>query len=108
MTLPNLCCSMQVGRLRYIQSIHESGARRNPDAMVGRFIPMRERIRLAWARPRNLVELRKDPFYDYLIARTKYYDEVLQSSVMDGVRKVAIVGCGSDTRAHRFRKLLRA
>jgi O-methyltransferase involved in polyketide biosynthesis len=32
---------------------------------------------------------------------------VLKSAVNDGVRRVLIVGCGSDTRPYRFQKLLR-
>ncbi len=63
MTLPNLSSSMVVGRLRYIQSIHESCERCNHDTLVRRFIPIRERLRAAWLSREYLAKLRTDPFY---------------------------------------------
>jgi len=107
MRLPNLSESMYVARLRYIQSVHEPPERRNPDTMVRRLIPFRQRLGTAWLGRQDLARLRAEPFYHYLIARTKYYDRVVKDAVEDGVRKIVIVGCGSDTRAYRFQDLLR-
>jgi methyltransferase (TIGR00027 family) len=108
MRLPNLSESMYVARLRYIQSIHESLERRNPDTLVRRFIPLRQRLGAAWLGREDLAKMRAEPFYHYLIARTKYYDEVLTDAVADGVQQIVIVGCGSDTRAYRFQDVLSA
>jgi methyltransferase (TIGR00027 family) len=54
----------------------------------------------------KLSRLRAEPFYYYLIARTKYYDQVLIEAVREWVERILIVGCGSDTRAYRFKNLL--
>jgi methyltransferase (TIGR00027 family) len=108
MKLPNLSNSMSVAHLRCIQSIHEPPDRRNPDTLVRRFIPLLERWRAARLSHEELARLRKDPFYYYLVARTKYYDEVFHDAVFDCVQRVVSVGCGSDTRAYRFRRLLRS
>ena len=108
MGLPNLSNSMYVARLRYIQSIHESPERRNPDTLVRYFIPMLERLRTEWLGREELSKLRGDPFYYYLVARTRYYDQVINDAVSDGVRQIVNVGCGSDTRAYRFGDLLRS
>jgi methyltransferase (TIGR00027 family) len=108
MGLPNLSKSMDVAHLRYIQSIHESPQRRNPDTLVRHFIPILARLRTAWLGRKELSNLRADLFYYYLIARTKYYDQVLNDAVSDGVRQIVNVGCGSDTRAYRFKHLLRS
>jgi len=97
---------MYVARLRHIQSIHESAERRNPDTLVRHFIPMRQRLRAAWLGQAELSKLRADPFYYYLVARTKYYDHVVTEAVSEGVRRLVSVGCGSDTRAYRFKDLL--
>ena len=107
MALPGLSSLMYVARLRYIQSIHEPPDRRNPDTRVRRFLPLLERWRAAWLGREELARLRKDPFYYYLIARTTYYDSVVHDAVSDRVQRVVNVGCGSDTRAYRFRQLLR-
>ena len=108
MGLPNLSKSMDVARLRYIQSIHESPQRRNPDTLVRHFIPILERLRTAWLGGKELSKLRADSFYYYLIARTKYYDQVVNEAVSDGVQQIINVGCGCDTRAYRFKHFLRS
>jgi len=97
---------MYVANLRHIQSIHETPERRNPDTLVRQFIPMLQRLRTARLGQAELSKLRSDPFYYYLIARTRYYDQVVEGAVADGVERMVGVGCGSDTRAYRFQQLL--
>jgi methyltransferase (TIGR00027 family) len=99
---------MYVARLRHIQSIHESPGCRNPDTLVRHFVPIVERLRSAWISRAQLAELREKPIYYYLVARTKYYDRVVEDAVINGVQRIVNVGCGSDTRAYRFQKLLRS
>ncbi len=108
MGLPNLSKSMDIARLRYIQSIHESPEHRNPDTLVRHFIPILARLRTAWLGQEELSKLRADSFYYYLIARTKYYDQVVNEAVSDGVQQIINIGCGCDTRAYRFMDLLRS
>ena len=107
MTLPESTNLMFVARLRYIQSVHEPPEWRNPDRLVRHFIPFFERCRLAWAGQEEASKLRENPFYYYLVARTKYYDEVLSEAVADGVQSIVNVGCGTDTRAYRFSHLFK-
>jgi methyltransferase (TIGR00027 family) len=106
MSLPNLSNSMYVAHLRHIQSVHEPADRRNPDTMVRYFLPVLKRLRSAWIRPADLDKLRADPFYYYLLARTKYYDDVLAAAVAQGIKHLVMIGSGSDTRAYRFQELL--
>jgi methyltransferase (TIGR00027 family) len=51
--------------------------------------------------------VRSDPFYYYVNARTKYYDQVFLDAIQDSFSRIVNVGCGSDTRAHRFAPLLK-
>ena len=104
--LPDLSNSMYVARLRYIQTIHESPERRNPDTLVKHFLSFSTRLRAGWLGQGKLAQLRSDPFYYYLVARTKYYDQVVKDAVADGVERLINIGCGSDTRAYRFQELL--
>ncbi len=106
MALPNLSNSMYLARLRYIQTIHEPPERRNPDMLVRHFIPMLLRFRTAWLSKEELTKLQSDPFYYYLMARTRYYDRVISDAIADGVQRIVGVGCGSDTRAYRFKDAL--
>jgi methyltransferase (TIGR00027 family) len=106
MALPDLNNSKYVAELRYIQTVHESHELRNPDTFVRHFIPLLVRLRTSWLRDEGLSRLRTDPFYYYLVARTKYYDHVIANAISDGVQRFINVGCGNDTRAYRFRELL--
>lgn len=107
MKLPNLSNSMSVAEWRYIQHIHEGGTLANPDGFVKNFIPLVQRWRCRWIKPRQLRQLRRYPFYYYLVARTKYYDDVFQRAIDQGVRYIVNVGCGTDTRAYRYASRLR-
>src|SRR5262249_5641793 len=42
------------------------------------------------------------PFYYYLIARTKHYDQVFTDAIYKKTSYIINIGCGADTRAYRF------
>ena len=98
---------MLVAKWRYIQSIHETADFRNPDTLVHYFLPMLERWRCKWLDQKKLALLRSDPFYYYLVARTKYYDGVFFDAISNNIQNIINVGCGSDTRSFRFEHVLR-
>jgi methyltransferase (TIGR00027 family) len=107
MKLPNLSYMMSVGELRYIQSHFEKGEDRNPDSAVGMFLPLSKRIRCVLRGTVFLARVRSNPFYYYVNARTKYYDEVFLDAIRSSFKHIINLGCGSDTRAYRFADLLR-
>jgi methyltransferase (TIGR00027 family) len=108
MSLPDSSYLMNVGKLRYIQSLCEPADRRNPDAVVGAFLSPGQRfacrVRGALFRRR----LRANPFYHYLLARTRHYDALFLEAVRACVSCIVNIGCGSDTRAYRFASLIKA
>ena len=98
-----------VASLRYMQHLHEWAELRNPDHLVGRLFPLGTRLRHRWMGKQQLSALRAQPFYYYLLARTHHYDDIYQQAIASGVHSIINLGCGSDTRAHRFQsELLRA
>jgi methyltransferase (TIGR00027 family) len=97
---------MYVARLRYIQTVHEPEQRRNPDVWVRHFIPLTLRLRTRLLAEKELTKLRSDPFYYYLVARTKHYDQVVKDALADGIERFVMIGCGSDTRSYRFQDQL--
>jgi methyltransferase (TIGR00027 family) len=107
MNLPNLSWMLNVCELRYIQSVCEAADNRNPDSMVGAFLPIQRRLACVVRGKLLMSNLRAKPFYHYLLARTKYYDEVFLDALHDGVTCIINIGCGSDTRAYRFQHLVR-
>lgn len=107
MSLPNLSFMVSVGEWRYIQSLCEAAEYRNPDALVGAFLPLQRRLACVVRGKLRRSQLRAQPFYHYLLARTKHYDEVFLGAVHDSIRCIVNIGCGTDTRAYRFEHLLR-
>jgi len=106
--LPNLSYMMKVGQLRYIQSRFEPPEFRNPDSLVRELLPVPLRWLAAAQGMLRLRQLRHKPFYYYVLARTRYYDEVYCNALDQGVSAIWNIGCGSDTRSHRFASRLLA
>jgi methyltransferase (TIGR00027 family) len=103
----NFSYSLSVAEQRHIQSIHETAELRNPDTLVRYFLPLTRRFRSAWLYHETLATLRTNPFYYYLLARTKYYDGVFLDAISGNMKYIINVGCGSDTRSHRFQHILK-
>jgi len=106
MSLPDSSYLVNVGQLRYIQAHCEPVDTRNPDALVGAFLSPGQRLASRLRGALFLRRLRANPFYHYILARTRHYDEVFLGAVRDGVSCIVNIGCGSDTRAYRFAPLL--
>lgn len=87
---------------RHLQTLHESGDRRNPDILAGAFLSEAELAQCFGISAAALAAVRVEPYYHYLTARTKAYDQALLDAVVAGVRRVVLVGSGFDTRFHRF------
>ncbi len=94
-----------VAYYRHVQHIREIAERRNPDALAGHFLSVFER-RMAVLE--SLENIRRDPFYHFALARTKFYDAALLKAVDSGFRQIVFVGVGMDTRSFRFRAELDA
>lgn len=107
MSLPNLSNLNYVAWIRHVQTLHERGDLLNPDVLAGNFLSLRDRWRARRLRPADLDDLRRDPFYFYLLARTKHYDQLIVDAVDRGVQCIVGIGVGSDSRAYRFAPLLR-
>lgn len=107
MKLPNFSNMMYIGKIRYVQATYEVPMHRGPDFLAREFLSNSElwdsRIRATLA----LNRLRSNPFYYYVLARTRYYDTLFASVAGAGFSSIMNIGCGSDTRAYRFGDLLR-
>ena len=102
MSLPNLSYMMDVSELRYIQSVYEAAEYRNPDILVRDCLPTLKRWLCDLRGWFQLARFRSEPFYFYVIARTKYYDAVFAEAIAEKMDFIVNIGCGSDTRAYRF------
>lgn len=97
---------LRAGQIRAIQARYETQEHRNPDDVAHVFLPREVRLACALQGRLMLQRLRTQPFYAYVLARTRYYDQVFADAIADGTRYIVIVGGRTDTRAHRFRAAL--
>lgn len=100
-----------VAALRYLGSFAADPAERNPDRLAGRVLPAHLRL-IGRVRPlravvHSVVARRFPGVIPYHVARTRFIDEAVIDAVDRGVRQVAILGAGLDTRAHRLPALRR-
>jgi methyltransferase (TIGR00027 family) len=97
---------VKVGQLRYIQSTFENVDFKNPDEFVFLFLSFLQKINCVFIGKIFLPILKNYPFYYYLLARTKYYDEIFSNAIDQGYSTIVNIGCGLDTRAIRFNDML--
>jgi methyltransferase (TIGR00027 family) len=105
-SLPDLSYMMTVGETRYIQSIYEPTPDRNPDDLVGNFLAPLQRWKCRLQARLQLQRLRAKPFYYYLLARTRYYDSLFLGAARAATPFIVNIGCGVDTRVHRYHDVL--
>lgn len=106
MLLDTADAALRAGQIRAIQARYETQEHRNPDDVAHLFLPRDRRLACAVQGRLMLQRLRRQPFYAYVLARTRYYDQVFADAMADGTRYIVIVGGRTDTRAHRFRAAL--
>src|SRR5450631_3542450 len=89
---------------------------RNPDWVADRLISPAELALIAdhpisKALDQNFQEAIYDPdvfgFAWLMLVRTRFIDELMERAVRNGATQLVILGAGFDTRAHRFRELLK-
>jgi methyltransferase (TIGR00027 family) len=100
--VPDLSNSVKIARLRFIQSTFEAPDCRNPDTLIGDFLSPPIRWLSTLQATIQLSRLQLSPFYYYLIARTKYYDQLFTDAIRSDIKYILNIGCGTDTRAYRF------
>jgi methyltransferase (TIGR00027 family) len=105
--VPDQSNSVVVATLRYIQSLYEAQEYRNPDTFVRDLLSPPRRWLGALQAKLQLTRLQANPFYFYLVARTRYYDQIFRDAISDNINFIINIGCGTDTRAYRFAEELR-
>lgn len=78
------------------------------DCFAEVFLPFRIRMLLKAARLRTKLK-HKIPhgMYEYMLARTAYFDAVFEAALKKNVPQIVMLGAGYDTRAYRFARLIK-
>src|SRR6516164_1998513 len=96
----------QMALSRAIETRKPAAERICCDPLAERFLGTKYRM-LLWGRPfrdvvEGLIEQRFAGHHYYVIARTRYFDDVLQQRLAAGAEQLVILGAGYDSRPYRF------
>jgi len=80
---------------------------RGEDCLAKLFLPEERRAALESETGRaKAMEKIDRRMYHYIIARTKYFDRLLEDGLKNKIPQVVILGAGYDSRAYRYRNLI--
>jgi methyltransferase (TIGR00027 family) len=98
-----------VAAMRYMSSLETDPAIRGPDPMSRRFLGWKFHLLAGPLRAisRPLYDRITPGTYGSIVARTRFFDDSVKTAIAAGVKQIAVVGAGYDTRAWRFEALLR-
>jgi methyltransferase (TIGR00027 family) len=96
----------QMALSRAIESRKPATERICFDPLAEQFLGAKYRM-LLWGRPfrdmvEKLIERRFAGHHYYVIARTRYFDDLLQQRLTGGAEQLVILGAGYDSRPYRF------
>jgi methyltransferase (TIGR00027 family) len=96
----------QMALSRAIETRKPAAERICCDPLAERFLAANYRM-LLWGRPfrdvvEGLIERRFPGHHYYVIARTRYVDDLLQQRLAGGAEQLVILGAGYDSRPYRF------
>ncbi|PKM95018.1 MAG: hypothetical protein CVU84_06765 [Firmicutes bacterium HGW-Firmicutes-1] len=95
--------AMLIASLRALACYEEDAKIRGGDTLAELFLPDDKRKPLQFRDLRNQIKkMIPEGLYEYVIARTKYFDELFQLCLCDGFSQIVLLGAGYDSRAYRF------
>jgi methyltransferase (TIGR00027 family) len=87
---------------RYVASREPDPRFRGPDHLAGLFLPARARFFLRFAFIHRRIRRKIPGVYEYLCARTMFFDGLFKEALADDIPQIVFLGAGYDTRALRF------
>lgn len=93
--------------LRALASFEEDERIKTGDSLALSFLPGERRAALADTGSRGMLKKSLPPgLYEYVIARTKFFDSLLTGQSFAGTSQVVFLGAGYDSRPYRFADIL--
>jgi len=102
--------AMSVASMRALAALDEREEIRGHDSLAAIFltedrkIPLRDPAMRAWV----LKKMVPPGVYEYMLARTVYFDHVVSEALREDVPQIIFLGAGYDSRACRFRDLIKS
>lgn len=101
--------AMGAATLRFLATLDPREEIAGPDILAEIFIPEDRKAPLRDPSTRQWVIKNRIPpgMYEFLIARTAFFDQVVQQALRDNIPQIVFLGAGYDSRSYRFRELIR-
>gem|GEM_PF-179601 len=93
--------------LRTLASIDERGEIQGNDTIAEIFLTESQRIRLKDPAVRKWVMKNPPGMYEYLIARTAFFDDIVEQALRENIPQIVFLGAGYDSRPYRFKDLIK-
>jgi methyltransferase (TIGR00027 family) len=100
--------AMGAAILRFLATMDREKETSGPDTLAEIFIPEGRKAPLRDPSTRQWVIKNRIPpgMYEFLIARTAFFDQVVQQALRDNIPQIVFLGAGYDSRSCRFRELI--
>lgn len=96
-----------VALARAMAAIEKREEIRGHDYLAEIFLPENMKASLKGTTMTNEVILSRTPgMYEYIIARTAYFDVIVEQALRENISQIVFLGAGFDTRAYRFNDLI--
>jgi methyltransferase (TIGR00027 family) len=93
--------------LRALACYEDDGLVKHKDGMARLFLPDEKRAPLAGSELRNYIrKMIPEGLYEYVIARTGYYDDLFCAHLRQNVPQIVLLGAGFDSRPYRYSDLI--
>ncbi len=100
--------AMSVTLMRALAAIDEREEIRGNDYMAEIFLPEDQRASLESSEiRRKIISSKPSIVYEYVIARTVYFDNIVEQALRENISQIVILGAGYDSRPYRFKNLIK-
>ncbi len=99
--------AMGVATARALGAIDEREEIRGHDYLAEIFLPEDQKALLKNPAYRELIANITPGRYEYMIARTAYFDDIVEKALHENIPQIVFLGAGYDTRPYRFKDLIK-
>jgi methyltransferase (TIGR00027 family) len=100
--------AMGAAILRFLATLDPREEMAGPDTLAEIFIPEERRARLREPAIRLWALKNRVPpgMYEFMIARTAFFDQVVKGALRENIPQIVFLGAGYDSRSYRFKELI--
>lgn len=101
--------AMLIASLRALACYEDDPQVRGVDYMAELFLPEDKRIPIKSVEVRSFIRKAiPEGLYEYVIARTKYFDGLFLSAMQQHIPQIVLLGAGYDSRAYRYAEMIQS